>query len=352
MVTATIHDRLDAVRGDPGHHLVRVPVTTDLDGHEVAVWTHVLIGEREGPTLTLLSGVHGNEWGHLGFFTQFVREFDPASVAGTIRVVPTANPPALGALSRAVPDDSDQPDVNRSFPGEGRRFTWLAEQIATTIADQVLPGSSAIVEFHVGIWGSALGSSIIATDYSDPAVQEQTWALALAFGTPMIFATKAVSAFPGPRSLLGFAGERLGIPTIGSMLGGVGFAADLERGWHDASLRGIGNVMSDLAMTSAGREGPDEALVYETVHRVNPKAGGLLRPRRIPETFGREVMAGEVLGEIVSPYTLDVIETLESPMDGYLAYFARDYPVRPGDWSFGVIPADHAGTRWVPTRPG
>jgi predicted deacylase len=331
----------------PGRHVLRLSVTTDLNGQDVAVTMHVLVGERPGPTLTLLSGAHGNEWGHLEFFADFLNASDPAEISGTVRIVPVANAPALGALSRAVLDDSDQPDVNRSFPGEGRRFTWLAEQIATTIAEQVLPGSDAVLEFHVGIWGSAMGSSIMASDYSDTTVQERTWALALAFGTPLIFATKAVSGFPGPRSLLGYAGEKLGIPTSGSMLGGAGFARELETTWHAANLRGIRNVMIHLGMIEGVQDLPGTALVYETVHRVNPRNGGLLVPRRQPDEFGRAIDAGELLGEVISPYTLDVIERLESPMDGYLAYWARDYPVRPGDWSFGVIPRDHPGTREV-----
>ena len=338
---------LASVPATPGKYLARLPVTTDLNGQEVAVWVHVLVGERDGPTMTVLSGVHGNEWGHLGFFHELVRRFDPGSLGGTIRVVPTANPPALGLLSRAIADDSDQPDVNRSFPGEGRRFTWLAEQIATTIAEQVLPGSDAILEFHVGIWGSAMGSSIIASDYANARVQEATWALATAFGTPMIFATKAVTGFPGPRSLLGFAGEKLGIPTIGSMLGGVGFDRNQEADWQAANLRGIHNAMVHMGMAEGEVEASRPILVYETVHRLNPRNGGLLIPQQVPEKFGRVVTAGEMLGTNVSPYTLDVIESLEAPMDGYLAYWAREYPVRPGDWAFGVVPKDHPGTRTI-----
>ena len=341
------HQSLQAFPTEPGHHLVRLPVTTDLDGHDVGIAMHILVGARPGPTLTLLSGVHGNEWGHIEFLHRFVRDFDPSVVAGSVRVIPTANAPALGALSRAVPDDSDQPDVNRSFPGEGRRFTWLAEQIATTIAEQALPGSNALLEFHVGIWGSAMGSSIIASDYSDASVQERTWGLARAFGTPLIFATRAVSSFPGPRSLLGYAGERLNIPTCGSMLGGAGFNRPLELSWQEANLAGIRNVMAHLAMTSTESSGRVRHLVYETVHRVNPRCGGLLIPERNPEEFGREVVAGETLGVVVSPYSLEVIEPLTAPFDGFLAYWARDYPVRPGDWAFGVIPADHPGTRFL-----
>ena len=46
---------------------------------------------------------------------------------------------------------------------------------------------------------------------------------------------------------------------------------------------------------------------------------------------------------MISPYSLDVIEELVVPMDGYLAYWARDYPVHPGDWAFGVIPGGPPG---------
>ncbi len=347
----TIHTQLADVPANPGRHLARLPITTDLDGSEVVLWTHVLNGARPGPTLLLLSGAHGNEWGHIEFLHRFVAGFEPDKVSGRVLVVPVANQVALGALSRAVPDDSDQPDVNRSFPGEGRRFTWLAEQIATRLADDVLPQADAIIEFHVGIWGSAMGSSIVGSDYTDERVRTGSMDLAYVFGTPLIFATRAVGGFPGPRSLLGYAGERAGIPTSGSMIGGVGFERAIEERFQAANLRGIANVMAHMGMITGRPELPAEYLVYETVQRVNPRVGGLLVPRRSTDEFGRRVTAGEILGEVVSPYTLESIETLSAPTDGYLAYWARDYPVRPGDWSFGVIPADHPGTRQVTLAP-
>jgi uncharacterized protein len=343
----TTYERLADVPSAPGRYVVRIPVTVDLSGLDVAIWTHALVGDRPGPTLLLLSGAHGNEWGHIEFMHRFVRDFDPAGVSGTVLVVPQANQPALGALTRAVPDDSDQPDVNRSYPGEGRRFTWLAEQIATALATTVIARSNAVLEFHLGIWGSAMGSSIVGNDYTDERVRQGCMDLALIFGVPLIFATRAVSGFPGPRSLLGYAGERAGVPTSGSMIGGTGFERPLEQRWQQANEKGIANVMAYMGMVDGQPDMPDSYLVYETVQRVNPRVGGLLLPARPTEEFGREVRAGEVLGHVVSPYTLDVIETLEVPMDGFLAYWSRDYPVHPGDWAFGVIPTDHPGTRRV-----
>jgi predicted deacylase len=285
-----IYESLPDVPTVPGRYLARIPVTVDLNGHEVAVWTHVLVGAAPGPTLLLLAGVHGNEWGHIEFLARYVRDFRPPDVCGTVLVVPTANPAALGQLTRAVPDDSDQPDLNRSFPGEGRRFTWLAEQLATTVASELITRADAVLDFHIGIWGSAMGSSIVGTDYSDGDVNRRSMDLALVFGTPLIFASRVVGSFPGPRSLLGYAAERAGVP-------------------------------------------------------VNPKTGGLLLPVHATDTFGRPVLAGEVLGRVVSPYSLEVIEELVAPTDGYLGYWSRDYPVHPGDWAFGVIPKDHPGTK-------
>lgn len=358
-----IHQRLADVPTTPGRHIARLPVTVDLNGAEIAIWTHVLVGARPGPTLLLLSGAHGNEWGHITLLHRFVEQFVPEDVAGRVLVVPVANAPALGGLTRAIADDSDQPDVNRSFPGEGRRFTWLAEQIATRLADEVLPQADALLEFHIGIWGSALGSSIVGSDYTSADMRQQCLDLALAFGTPLIFTTRAVGGFPGPRSLLGYAGEKAGVPTSGSMLGGAGFEHALEEQWHADNARGIRNVMTWMGMLEGDMVLPETYLAYDMVHRVNPRVGGLLVPARTAEEFGRDVSAGELLGTVVSPYSLDVIETLSAPMDGYLAYWARDYPVRPGDWAFGVIPKDHAGTRHIamntdqtprwkgPTRP-
>src|SRR3972149_11098114 len=131
--------------GTPGSHRVRLPVTTDLNDADISIWVHALVGAKPGPTLTLLSGTHGNEWAHIAWFARFAADFDPKDVRGRILMVPVANSVSLGQLRRAVPDDSDMPDVNRSFPGKGRRFTWIAEQIETVLAGEVLAASDFLL---------------------------------------------------------------------------------------------------------------------------------------------------------------------------------------------------------------
>jgi uncharacterized protein len=354
----TTYATIDEVPREAGHYLVRSPVTTDLSGAEVTLWIHVFQGAEGGPTLTVMSGLHGNEWWHLEAFREFGATVDPKTLRGRVVLVPVANQVSFGQLSRHLGDDSDNPDANRAFPTPGVKHTWLAEQIATVVAERVLAHTDYLLDFHLGMWGATLGSTIVGTDYELGSVNGISRDMSFAFGTPLIYRSRMVAHFPGPRSSQGYAGQVLRVPCCGSMLGGAGFDRSDEEAWKAANVRGIRNVLSFLGMSEGSPRLPDRYLVYEAVQRVNPRLGGLLVPARVPDEFGREVVAGELLGEVVSPYTLEVIERLEAPFDGYLAYWARGYPVRPGDWAYCVIPADHPGTAWVdrpelttPTEP-
>jgi predicted deacylase len=331
----------------PGRHRLRLPVTTALSGMDVAVDAIVHEGVADGPTLTLLAGVHGNEWQHLFFFQRLDEELPRLGFRGRVVLVPMANALAFGTLSRNIRDDSDAPDVNRLFPGGARPQIGLAEQIATVIADGLLRHSDALLDFHLGIWGSTLGSTIVGSDLTDESVRQRSQALAKAYGVPLVFQTRMLGVFPGPRAAQAYVAEVLKIPSCGSFLGGAGFAEDLEDGWTEANHRGVINVMRSLDMLDGEPELPERYLVYESIQRVNPRKGGLLVPVNRRDTFGREVREGELLGHVLSPFSLEPIEELRSPMDGYLGYWARSYPVHPGDWAFAVVPADHPGTRWV-----
>src|SRR5690606_28620093 len=147
-------------------------------------------GAGEGPTLTALSGLHGNEWLQLDFFRALDAEIDHARLNGRVILIPIANAVAFGSLTRNILDDSDAPDMNRLFPVGPRQQNGLAEQLAAVLAHEVLAHSNALLDFHLGIWGSTLGSTIIGTDYSDDAISAASYELAIAFGVPLVFAVK------------------------------------------------------------------------------------------------------------------------------------------------------------------
>jgi predicted deacylase len=322
---------------------IRVPVTTGLNGSDLALWIHVVRGRADGPVLTLLSTVHGGEWFSIEIIRRLTAKTDPATLRGTLITVPVCNPPALGQQMRNMPDDSDSPDLNRIFPGV---HTWRSDQLAKVIAREAIQRASCLIDFHMGPWGSAFQDILIGDDLPKAGLSEESERLALAFGSPIVRRANIVSGFPGPKSSIGYAAGILGIPALGVEVGGVGFGSRLEEQWRQDTVRGVRNVMAAIGMIDA-KPGPRPArqLVYRSAHRVNPTRGGFLRTRFGGDALAREVDQGTLLGEVISPYTREVIEELRAPARGLLFYVARDYPVQPGDWGYGLARTDDA--RWV-----
>lgn len=330
-------------RLEPGTKtIVRLPVTTDLDGSAISVRVHALRGTRSGRTLVIVGGQHGDEWKNVDLLRQAVEMLDPARLSGTVLVVPVANPIAFGTGQRIVQPASDGPDLNRVWPGT---HTWLAESLARVIDRDVLVHADAVLDCHLGPWGSAFGAVFYGEDYPDPSVNAATAALGRAMGYQALGHGKVVQVFPGERSLMGYAGVVRRVPAVGVEIGGLGFDTQLEAEWTADGLRCIRNALRHLDILDTPFEYPERILRYGRTVRVNPSVGGLLIPERDPDQLLREVHAGEVLGRVVSPYTFEDLEVLESPCDGYVMYLPRRYPVRPGQWAFGII--DAASTEWI-----
>lgn len=348
MAQAQAHDiRVAGGSFGPGRHYLKVPVTTDLNGGLVALATHVVVGHRPGPRLLVSSTLHGGEWSTIEVIRRLLGRLDPKEMAGSLVALPVGNPTAFGQMKRATPDESDNSDLNRVFPGHE---AWITEQLAATITRELLPGVDAVIDFHQGGWGSNFGRISYGKDF--PAgVMERSRELAYAFGFQLVRA-QTTRRFPGPGSLMGYVGLELGVPSIIGGIGGMGFEHESEEGWLEANVEGVLGVMRHLGiLAGAPRRVP--VLEFSRMTRVNPTIGGFLYPRLEGADLGREVAAGEFLADVVSPYTREVLETLTAPEDGYLMYYPRWYPVRPGDWAYGLVPKHDPGTHWVePHRQG
>ena len=329
---------------EPGtKEVVALPVTTDLDGTTITVYVHVISGQEAGPSLALLSALHGSEFLTIEMTRRLVASLEPSRMKGTVLAVPVGNPVALQMLTRNTPDESDAPDLNRVFPGQ---HTWIAEQLAGVITESVLKNADYVIDFHMGLWGSVMASVACGTDFDEEIVDESL-ELAYAFGYPSIQSSKLATSFPGPRSACGYAGAVLKIPNLIAGIGGAGFDKELEESWLKTNVDGIRNVMKHVGMLPGVLDLPEKYLVWEKRWRVNPSVGGYLLPEVTAADLMSEVASGQLLGRVVSPYTFEVLEELRAPGDGILFFAAREYPVRPGDWAFGVIEADDEMTRWV-----
>lgn len=330
----------------PGKRTVRsVPVLTDLDGSDIALVIHAVVGARPGPVLALHTALHGSEWLVVDTLRRLIEGLDPAQLSGAVLALPVANPVAFSTGTRNTMDESDSPDLNRSFGGEQ---TWIADQLGRAITAELYAYADAVMDFHCGIWGSTMGSVTCGRDFTDPTVSERAFALATAFGLEHVRRSDFITRFPGPKSGIGYAGQVLGIPGLISEVGGAGFDPDLEEHWAQTNLRGIRGVLQELGMLPGPPPRADRVLVYDTVTRVNPRTAGIIEPLFAPEDMMRvEVAKGTLLGRVWSPYTFEVVEELRAPVRGLVDMVCRDYPVRPGDWAYIMVDLDADGTHWV-----
>jgi uncharacterized protein len=329
-----------------GTHLWHIPVTVDLDDARIELVTTVVVGAKPGPTLFVASTLHGIEWLSIEVVNRLVESIEPAELSGTLLALPVANQPAFGQLSRSTPDHSDNADLNRTFPGAEM---WITEQLAATITRELLSRSDAVIDYHFGSWGHAMGSITYGSDFPDPDVVARSRAMALGFGYPLVRSGPISTRFPGPKSMVGYASTYLGIPSLIGGVGGAGFGRELEESFLATNVNGTRGAMQVLGMLPGDPPILPKVLDFQRMIRVNPQMAGMFYPVNEREVIGREVKRDEILGEVRSPYTFEVRETLRAPCDGYLMYMARWQPTRPGDWAFGVIDASHEATRWSDT---
>ncbi|MGQ0549133.1 MAG: succinylglutamate desuccinylase/aspartoacylase family protein [Armatimonadota bacterium] len=330
-----------------GRTFHRYPVTVDLHGGEISLAVHEITGARDGPTLAVLSSLHGGEWLSIEMVRRLVVRLNPGAIAGRVLVVPVGNPAALNHLTRNTPDESDSADLNRIFPGQ---FTWLADLLARAITEHILKKCQYLIDMHLGLWGSSFYTVVWPKDLPNPEQVKRAGVMAHAYGCPMVFHRNVVTDFPGPRSAVGYAGAYLGVVPLVVEIGGAGFAPDVEERWIEENVNGMLSVMRAIGMLSGEPIRLERYLHYKRHHRINPSVAGYLIPEVGPDALCREVPAGTVAGRVLSPYSFEELEVLRAPVRGAWALVSRPYPVRPGYWAFGVADLEEPGTGWGPAQ--
>lgn len=324
--------------------IVRAHVTKDLCA-DVNIVAHVVAGKGQGPTVLLLSMLHGNEWFFVLILRELIARLNPMTLRDNVIAIPVANPAAMSTASRCLLDDSDEPDANRAFGGP---YNWLSNQIARTIAETFFPCTDYLVDYDVSDWGSTMAYVPYVEDYSNSEVGEKSRAMAMAFGFPVVHQLRIFSGLRGARTSLGHTGEHYEIPGIVAEVGGLGFGSEQERAWLETNVRGTIGVMHHLQMLDGAPVPCARRLLIRDYWRVGPTVGGYLEPVVGLDRQFTEVAKDELLARVVSPTTFEVLEEVRSPGRGTIFYSCRAHMVRPGAQGFGVANMEDGQSRWVP----
>jgi hypothetical protein len=266
-------------------------------------------GSADGPTLTVIAGVHGCEYASMDGVRRWLRTLEGRELRGRVRAVPVLNVTAFATRTPfVVPEDGK--NLNRSFPGDPAGT--LAERLACDAFTQLISGSDAYVDAHCGDMVEALQPFAL---YEAGPAEEQARELAAAYGLPYVIRQPAGAG----RTVNGTSSSSaaaIGIPAITAEAGGCGLVEEPAVALHVAGLDG---VLARLDMTKAGRPaGAPPAPTY---------LGQFLWPRCAEGGWwapavkaGDTVTQGQVIGTVSTLDGATVKETVTAPADGVVIF--------------------------------
>jgi predicted deacylase len=318
---------------EPGSKgVLRLPVTTLLNGTDLCIYMHVVRGRGEGPTLALLSTSHGAEFISIEQIRAVIAALDPERLKGTVLAIPVANPTALEHMRVTTPQD--EINMNRIFPGKGpddliKSYAGgLTEYLARIVTSNLIEPADVILDFHQGPWGQMVEVMDVPAQ-AEGEVKDLCLDLAVQFGV-------TIHEWVLPEgSSIGYAISQ-GKAGIGVEMGGGGFGDEQSRQWVSQAQKGVERVMIRLGMLDGSLDPPRDLWVCTERAGLRPMQGGYHVPEYGPEDYGSIVEEGAILGRTYHMQTFELLEELRSPYRGVL-YLGRGYgPIHPGDWGYVI----------------
>ena len=270
----------------------------------------VTIQNGDGPTILLISGVHGDEYEGQIALARLARELVPERIDGRIIVLTMANFPAAQAGLRTSP--IDQGNLNRSFPGAAQGSPTA--MVAHFIEEVLMPIADYAVDLHSG--GSSLYylPTLLRGRGHTPDEAARLEVLQAAFDLPYAWVFRGGG---GPastaRTTMG-AANRKGVLSVMAELGGGGSVTPdiLHR-----TERGLRRVLHALDILPDYR--PDAARGTRELHAkgsIYAYHSGVIEPLK---DLGQAVSRDETVGLIHHPETpWEAADPVSSPLDGII----------------------------------
>jgi uncharacterized protein len=281
------------------------------DGTEPALPVLVASGASHAPRLVCVAGIHGNEPEGITALLELWDEIEPSELAGTLVLVPAANPPAFRTGERRNPEDSL--DMNRIFPG--RADGTITERLAHRLFHDVVEGADFVLSLHG--WGR--GALVVPyTEYPrDSPVTQASGAAARAFGLEWI------EAFDWPPGMLVAVCARHGIPAIEPEIGGLEITVSENRALYKRCTR---NLMSHLGLIART---PDMPKTVRDVVRAQITApiGGVLRQA---VNLKDAIQSGDPVATITDLFGQPQAQAVSS-LDGFVAALRLTGSIDPGE---------------------
>lgn len=283
-------------------------------GTRIDVPVLVMNGNREGPTLLLVSTQHGIEIQGIEVIHRVMRDqLDANHLAGAVIGIPIENP--LAFMHHQYLSWIDNLDLGGG--GSGSLLTvdnpqgTATERLAHALWTEAWSKADLVINIHCNTRPDSLIYQAI--NIGNPETRNRLERMAEAFGV-----TTIVEETPIPDdapATLGNLAAKKGVPVLLMEL--------IDGRWisepsTSAGIKGVLNVMKVFRMIDGQIERQYGFPIIPGVNKssgiVRANRGGLIRFLKKP---GEKISKGEVFAEIYDVYG-DVIEYITMPVDGYI----------------------------------
>jgi predicted deacylase len=269
-------------------------------------------GERDGPHVALIAGIHGCEYSSIAAVIRFMNELDTAELAGSITAVPVVSMQSFEQRSPfVVPDDGK--NLNRCFPGtyDGT----YADALARSIFDELIAPADVLIDLHGGDLVEALEPFAI---YDASPVEERARTLAVSFGLPYVVREDPAGGLAGMTSS---AAAHAGIPAVIAEAGGCGL---LDPAAVELLASGVRNALRSLEMLSGSVDPPPAGQrLVGAFDWLRCRNAGFWEAA---VGAGGEVEEGQVLGRVMSLHG-EVQEEIHAPREGVVLFLTTSAAV-------------------------
>lgn len=307
--TAVI-DRLDTADLAPGqiHRFWFRSGDTAL-GQAWYVPVIVVRGTQPGQRLLLTAGIHGDELNGIDVIQQLAGRIDPATLSGTLVMVPGLNTPGLNNGTRLFTPrgGTDGDNLNRVMPGSDEPGTYLSRTYAHRLWNRLMrPNADRMIDLHTQSAGTAYVFYAFASSPEARAIAEA-------------IAPDVIRLDPGERGTVENEMVPAGVPAITLE---IGRPEIFDAAMNARTIDGIMRVMEDMDMLADGAA-PRAAVapfVANKQEEVRSPRGGWAR---LLVALNQDVVAGQPVATLSDAFGR-TIATLTAPISGRVSSTATD----------------------------
>ncbi len=304
---------LGAVRNPGEKSFQRIPIGEFADGSPILQPVCTITGRKDGPTVYIQGGMHGDETTGIEIVRQTIRAIKPEDVTGSLVIVPVANVPSYLTRARGyLLEERWLIDVNRVFPGSAGGL--LSERIAYILLNEFVLQADFTLDLHAALDGCDIVpfTYVIPSDDNNGTLEARK-RIAHIFGVPFVY-YKSRSVPFGTSDLgrsIAMHADAAHKPIVMAEMG------ESRRIKHEVVPLGVAGVRRSLqslgALPGEPEPHPESQRAFENITIVHANRGGGVR---VLIKLGQELEKGQKLAEIVDVFG-NTVEELFAPVAGF-----------------------------------